>query len=265
MPENLAFSFEIAQELYTSPEQFPIHFDDAWQWLDYSRKDSAKRNFEKAGFIEGIDFELHKDVELRPQGGYSNRDDIYLSCECFKQWGMMAGTEKGHQVRLYFLKCERIAKSVIQPKEVSVKDELDVLNFCLTAAGIDSKLTAGVMLNHAGVRMPQLKIAIAESHNLLAAAGRTDLLLTPTKIGKELGVSGRKVNQALLDLGFQTKNNSKESKTEPDYLVTEIGKPYAGNTMATGKLQDGKPDNTTYQHLKWKESVIEIVGEQLAS
>jgi hypothetical protein len=120
------------------------------------------------------------------------------------------------------------------------------------------------MLNHAGTRMPQLKGAIAESHNLLAASLESSLLLTPTKIGKELGVSARRVNESLLGLGYQVKNLTKTSKTEPDYLVTGIGQPYSGNTLATGRLIDGRPDNTTYQHLKWKPEVIEIVREYLA-
>ena len=150
-------------------------------------------------------------------------------------------------------------------EQVSVKDEIDVLNQCLSIAGLDPRLIAGVALNHAGTRMPQLKQAVSESHGLLAAAGQNDLLLTPSKIGERLGVSGQKVNKVLLDLGFQVKNTSKKSKTEPDYFATESGKQYAGNTMATGELRDKGADNTTYQHLKWKESVIDIVRQNLAA
>lgn len=150
--------------------------------------------------------------------------------------------------------------SAMQP---TVKDELEVINLCLSVAGLDPKLTAGVMLNHAGERMPQLKGAVNEGHSLLSASLKCDLLLTPTKIGKELGVSARRVNQILLDLGYQIKNLGKTSKCEPDYLVTDIGKPYANNTLATGQLQNGQSDNTTYQHLKWKSETIEVIREHL--
>lgn len=262
---NLSFSLELAQQLYKSAEQFPVDFDDAWMWLEYSRKDNAKVNFLKCGFVEGVDFEVLKVQELRPQGGYSNREDIYLTCECFKQWGMMAGTEKGKQIRLYFLECERVAKASNQHQvQPNVKDEIDILSQCLSIAGLDSRLVAGVALNHAGVRMPQLKSAVEEGHQLLAATGQNDLLLTPTKIGKELGISGRKVNEILISLGYQIKNTSKKSKTEPDYFVTNAGNSYSGNTLTTGRLQNGKPDNTTYQHLKWKAEVIDVIREQLA-
>lgn len=191
------------------------------------------------------------------------KQKIQLTCECFKQWGMMAGTEKGRQIRLYFLECERLAKEAVSSQS-TLKEEIEVLTLCLSIGQIDSRLIAGVALNHVGNRMPQLEGAINEGHSLLAAAGKSDLLLTPTKIGKEIGISGRKVNEVLTHLGYQVKNESKKSKTEPDYLVTERGKPYADNTMATGKLIDGKADNTTYQHLKWKEDIVPVIQSYLA-
>lgn len=112
----IAFTVELAQSLLDSAEEFPVNFDDAWQWLEYSRKDVAKRNFMSCGFVEGIDFEIRICAELRPQGGYSNREEIRLTCDCVKQWGMMSGTPKGKEIRLYFLQCEKTAKLAHQPK-----------------------------------------------------------------------------------------------------------------------------------------------------
>lgn len=107
------FSLELAQQLYDSVERFPVDFDEAWEWLGYSRKDNAKRFFEKAGFVEGIDFEVFLMNEENPSGGRPLQK-IKLTAECLKQWGMMAGTEKGKEVRFYFLECERIAKAATQ-------------------------------------------------------------------------------------------------------------------------------------------------------
>jgi hypothetical protein len=78
-----------------------------------------------------------------------------------------------------------------------------------------------------------------------------------------LGVSARHINLLLLDIGYQVKNLNKKSKDEPAYLPTEIGQPYASNTIATGRLYESGADNTSYQHLKWKSQVIEILREQL--
>jgi phage anti-repressor protein len=261
------FSFELAQQIYNSTKRFPVCFDQAWQWMEYSRKDSAKRVLEK-NFKNGEDYALHKVVERvngNNSGGSVTVEQIFLTANCFKEMGMMAGTAKGREIRQYFIRCEEKLKELLQSQsqQPTVKDELEVINLCLSVAGLDPKLTAGVMLNHAGTRIPELKGAVQEGHELLAASGQTELLLTPTKIGKQLGISNRKVNEILLAIDFQVKNTGKISKTEPDYFVTESGKPYAGNTMATGKLQEKGADNSTYQHLKWKESVIDVIRGQL--
>ena len=107
---NNSFSLALAQEYIHSNEQFPISFDDAWQWLDYSRKDVAKRAFLKCGFVENLEYQsFHQSVE-REIGG-SVREVIKLSIECLKTWAMMAKTQKGIEVRKYFLECEQIAKT----------------------------------------------------------------------------------------------------------------------------------------------------------
>lgn len=149
------------------------------------------------------------------------------------------------------------------PFDKEVELEINALQSCFANAGIDPKLVSGVLLNHAGTRLPGIKAAVAEGHALLAASNPSELLLTPTKVGKELGISAKKVNMLLLELGYQTKNIG-ASKSEPDYLTTEAGKPYSNNTLATGKLYDNGADNTTYQHLKWKPSIVDVLRPHLS-
>ena len=141
----------------------------------------------------------------------------------------------------------------------TIKDSINLVGNILIEAGIDPKLVAGVKLNQAESYKLITKEMADEAHSLLAASLESKLLLTPTKIGQELGVSAIKVNRILLDIGYQTKNLNKTSKTEPSYFVTELGKPYAGNTLATGD----RGDNSTYQHLKWATQVVGIVREHL--
>lgn len=116
------FNQDKASELFNSTEQFPVSFDDAWQWLEYSRKDPALKSFLACEFAESIDFIVsHQKVENlnsvvagRPSTKYS------LTIDCFKSWAMMSKTATGKQVRLYFLECERIAKlTTQQPRQLS--------------------------------------------------------------------------------------------------------------------------------------------------
>jgi phage anti-repressor protein len=105
------FSLATAQDLFDNTNPFPVDFDVAWGWLDFSNKANAKKAFKLAGFIEGADFIL-KD-ELGSLDVPRPAEKISLSVDCLKMWAMMAGTQKGKEVRRYFLECEKIAKSKV--------------------------------------------------------------------------------------------------------------------------------------------------------
>jgi phage anti-repressor protein len=103
------FNQELAQQLVNSAEQFPVNFDLAWQWIEYSKKSNAKR-FLIENFEEEIDFLINEQpttigIQAHPE------QRILLTIDCLKSWGMMAGTAKGKEIRKYFLNCERIAKT----------------------------------------------------------------------------------------------------------------------------------------------------------
>jgi phage anti-repressor protein len=104
-----SLSFEIASRLYESDGDFPINFEIAWQWLGYTRKDSAKKKLLR-NFVESLDYTLRQVAESAPNGGLTHWEDIWLSVNCLKEMGMLANTSKGKEVRSYFLQCEALAK-----------------------------------------------------------------------------------------------------------------------------------------------------------
>lgn len=137
---------------------------------------------------------------------------------------------------------------------VAMLSPLRSLLTTLPAALID-----GFLLNEVQKLHPEIKTVANAAHSLLAAnTAIPEILLTPTAIGEQLGVSARVVNKVLVDNGYQTKNPSK-SKTQPAYLPTEKGKPYSSNTIATGRATD----NTSYQHIKWSQSIVEVARSLL--
>jgi phage anti-repressor protein len=108
---QLNFSLTTASILLDSSEQFPVDFDWAWQWLGYGKKSDAKEALLNKGFVVGVDLRI--DPQLGTLDNPRPTERITLTVDCFKTWGMMAGTEQGKQVRKYFLECERIAKGKI--------------------------------------------------------------------------------------------------------------------------------------------------------
>jgi anti-repressor protein len=112
---SIAFSQELAQEYINSNDLFPVDFDNAWQWLGYSTKQKAKTKLEN-NFDKDLDYNVNQTVKVQNEGGRTVSrpyDAIFLTIDCFKSLAMMAGTSQGKQVRLYFLECEKIAKSAI--------------------------------------------------------------------------------------------------------------------------------------------------------
>ena len=100
-------------DLYNSEDPFPIDFDDAWQWIGYSEKRAALKVL-KNNFSENVDF-LYKGTKSKTGGRPS--EWVTLTVDCFKSLAMMAGTAKGREVRLYFLKCEKELQQRLQAEQ----------------------------------------------------------------------------------------------------------------------------------------------------
>lgn len=100
----------IFQNVLQTNDAFPIKFEEAWQWIGYSRKDVAKRVLE-ANFTQEVDYQLLR-RKVEQVSGAKWVDDISLSNDCFKSLCMLANTDTGKQVRQYFLECEKILQQI---------------------------------------------------------------------------------------------------------------------------------------------------------
>jgi len=99
MESQLKERFEtIAQ----SSDQYPVDFDDAWQWIGYSTKQKGLEMLQ-ANFEEGQDFLT---LRLKSTGGRPSQG-YFLTVDCFKSFCMMAGTERGKEVRKYYIAVEK--------------------------------------------------------------------------------------------------------------------------------------------------------------
>lgn len=134
---NMELSQDYVLGLLQSNEKFPIDFDAAWTWIGYSKKENAKRRLLKH-FVEGSDF--YSDRSKNGQRGRSSFQ-ILLTIDCFKQLAMMAGTDRGKQVREHFLNCEKLLKQLQgnSNKPVSTKIPPSVLQNYIN--GIESEAT----------------------------------------------------------------------------------------------------------------------------
>ncbi|MBW4674731.1 MAG: hypothetical protein KME52_12075 [Desmonostoc geniculatum HA4340-LM1] len=123
---TLVFTQDLAIHLHNSKEQFPIDFEDAWQWLGYSTKQKAKTKLFN-NFDEDVDFNLNQTVRVQNEGGRQVSrpiEQINLTIDCLKSLGMMAGTSQGKIIRRYFLECERIVKQALPQQATMTQTQM---------------------------------------------------------------------------------------------------------------------------------------------
>lgn len=107
--------------------EFSVDFNDAWEWIGYSRKDNALRTL-KDNFIENIDYILIRSREEKPQ--YKPSSEYMITPDCFKQFAMIAKTENGKKIRLYFIEAEKeLVKIKFEPTPAAAPQlsTLDIL------------------------------------------------------------------------------------------------------------------------------------------
>ena len=164
---NLSFTQDLALNLYKSGEQFPVDFDDAWQWLGYSTKQKAKTKLVN-NFEESIDFNLNQTVRVQNEGDRQVSrpiEQINLTIDCFKSLGMMAGTQAGKIIRKYFLECERIAKASIVKEQP--KSAIELLEMHLQIAKAHEQRLAAIEAEN---RMLKEQLEVVEMETIANAA-----------------------------------------------------------------------------------------------
>lgn len=97
---------EVVFSLIRSEEEFPVDFDDAWRWIGYSSKQKAFERLKEA-LDEGLDFltDSLKNTDNRKRGRPLKK--VRLTINGFEMFCQAASTEKGKQVRRYFVECRR--------------------------------------------------------------------------------------------------------------------------------------------------------------
>lgn len=135
------------------------------------------------------------------------------------------------------------APSAPAKAEISVQSEVECALLILKAAGITGNQLAIAADNYYRKRTG---ISVIEASGVELVAPKQQQLLTPTQLGKELGLSGRKVNLMLAGLGLQRRIGD---VWEP----TEDGKTRGAVLMDTIKRHgDGAP----VRQLKWPSDVV---------
>ncbi len=199
----------------------------------------------------------------RPQGGGINQADYKLSRLAGYHVALSCDSRGNDAVKMakhYFAVKTRQAElfEALPPAPTTLKDDYLLVSAMITDAfatvPLKPELLGGLKINAAIAVAPHLAYALEESRQLLITNTAQECeLLTVTAIGKRLdGLSARKVNQMLIDKGFQIKNPNKKSSKDSSYLPTPLGSEFSDLTLATGSNGSG-----TFQQLRWYSSIVD--------
>lgn len=107
---------KLVEQTYNANDEFCIDLDvlfpdetgemiPIWKWSGYSTKQKAINKIYK--LKEGIDFLLNQNVKQTDgRGGHNNHQYLFTK-DGFKQFLMLSNTERGKQIRLYFIDVEK--------------------------------------------------------------------------------------------------------------------------------------------------------------
>lgn len=262
--EIIAFSQDLAQQLFDSDQTFVVDFDLAWVWLGYATKASAKRKLVK-NLIKDKDYSTNwLNRRDSSASGVSTVEQIMLTVDAFKLLGMMAGTDQGKRIREYFLDCERKVKDFkLQPSKyprqltgnlegVSTEEMAHKINVVIDVffPHVPLEIRTGMKIEGMCEVDPSLRSVLEPHKPKLLLESQ---LLTPTELGKLMNPqkSAQAVNKLLCEHNLQRSTGNKSLAYELIGSGNEFGKVLADTAKGHGK---------TIQHVRWYKSVLQVIS-----
>ena len=156
-----------------------------------------KNRIEKYGFVENVDYLLHKIVEQTPSGA-KHKIEYYITLDMAKQLAMVENNEKGMQVRKYFIECEKKLREVVQQPTQPIgetEDKLRAYAYGMTLLNVDDVSKQAYVAN----AIEQLTGASVPYRPQLEQK-----TYSATEIGNQLNVSANKVGRITNAHGLKT-------------------------------------------------------------
>ena len=110
---------------YKNDDGFVIDLDEVYQWMGFTRKDHAKRKLETS-LDENVDYISLLRSGERLDGG-QNKETIMIKLKSFKDFCMVAQTQKAKQIRSYFITIEEVVLEHLQETQAIQLKEKDKL------------------------------------------------------------------------------------------------------------------------------------------
>ena len=99
---------------YHPTNDYPINLEHVFKMIGFANKGNAMKTI-KSNFTRDEDYKIMLfHTEKRKNEGGFNKEDVMLNIDTFKNLCMMAKTQKGKEIRKYYVKLENIYNEIIK-------------------------------------------------------------------------------------------------------------------------------------------------------
>lgn len=232
---------------------FPVDARELYEFLEVGRDFSTwiKKRIGKYSFEANVDYIL----TLTRTGERQNvtKHDYYLTLDTAKEIAMVENNDRGRQARRYFIEVEKRYKqmqdatALPQPGTVASLHR-EAAKLLTEVAGVKPGIAAAAAYSQIEKRTGE---DMSEYKKLLPPAEHETGFLNATEVGKRVGgLSARKLNQVLLELGFQYQEE--DSKGRKIWRLTDEGKQYGE------EMPYERNGHTGYQ-IRWTERIVDVI------
>ncbi len=231
----------IGREMVNSVDARELH-----EFLESKQQFShwIKNRIERYSFTQGIDFITIDNSIYSPP-----RKEYIITIDTAKELSMVEQNEKGREARKYFIECEKIAKGLYAPRKNIVSD----LKANLEAAKIFGLKGNMALLSANNMTIRQHSVDLLEESGAKLEAVNQVQYLTPTILGKQIGVSASVFNRKLESAGFQ--KETRDHKNKLVWVVTNKGKEHCQLIDVNKRYAKGSP----VLQIKWAANVIDMI------
>lgn len=197
-----------------------------------------KDRIEKYGFVEDVDYVKIDSPKMGNQKGGDRRSiEYYISLSMGKEIGMVERTEKGREVRRYFIECEKRLKETRQQMALAIPQTLpEALRLAADLAEKNQQL-----IEQAKIDTPK-----AEWCDRVTAANEH---MTITQAAKTLNYPPRKFKDYLRQIGFIYANS--DTPMQEHIKTGRAVLRYAHYTTSDGHAVEKPYTHITTKGLKW--------------
>ena len=119
--------------LHYTKDDYPVDLDDIWKGMGFSEKSKAKRTLAK-NFAEPEDYKIlqiinkiseEKSIKKNLGGSGLNKEQILMKVDTFKAFCLIVKTDKGKQIRNYYLKLEETLHEVIDEESNELRLQIE--------------------------------------------------------------------------------------------------------------------------------------------